>query len=92
VVAPVRQTGTRASPQQEKILEGEVIEPPLRSGNSTETLFSRAFVEGSFDYQASGNQFREVRSPRQAIASYLETTTVDPQYGDAGRHLVDFFV
>ncbi|KAF0190746.1 MAG: hypothetical protein FD165_2415 [Gammaproteobacteria bacterium] len=92
VVVPVKQTGARSSPQKEKVLEGELIEQPFRTGNTTETIFSRAFVEGSFDYQASGNQFREVRSGRQAVAAYLETTNVDPHYGNASNRLVDFFV
>lgn len=92
VVVPVRPAGARSAPPPEQVLEGELIEQPFRRGNSTETIFSRAFVEGSSDFQASGNEFSEVRSRRLAIAAYVETTTVDPQYGASGKHLVDFFV
>ena len=92
VMVPVKQTGARPSPQRERVLEGELLEQPFRAGNTTETIFSRAFIEGAFDYQTSGNVFQEVRSGRQAVASYRETATVDALLDDGKNRTVDFFV
>lgn len=89
-MSPVGPAPARNPPPRERVLEGELLEPFAVVDAAIETLFSHAYIEGSVEHRAGGI-FRQVHSGQQAVAAYLNITSVQSLLDDMPAR-VDFFV